>query len=120
MLRTGGDALLCDLAETYGVLEPRSLGAAHLAALACGLPEDARVYRQAAGGARVKTDTLLRAHIADLLGVLVWHLCCPPDTPRPESLLAQLLGEKTGGEDGGFDTAEEFEAARRAILEEVE
>lgn len=129
MIEAGEDELFCDLAETYGVLEPRALGAKRMAVLACGLRDTARI-RQKLCGARAGTDTQLLASAVDLLGLLAWRLCCKPGTARPASVLEQLTGGACGGAalaEGaadftvyGFDTAAEFEAARSTILKQAE
>ena len=122
MIEAGEDELLCDFAETYGVLEPRTLGARKMAILACGLRDNARI-RQKLCGARAGTDTQLLASAVDLLG---WRFCCKPGSQRPASVLAQLTGGAggTGGEEAspvlGFDSAEAFEAARSGILKQAE
>ena len=125
MIEAGADELLCDFAETYGVLVPRTLGARKMAILACGLRDNARI-RQKLCGARAGTDTQLLASAVDLLGLLAWRFCCKPGSQRPASVLAQLTGGAggTGGEEAspvlGFDSAEAFEAARSGILKQAE
>lgn len=122
MIGAGGDELLCDFAETYGVLEPRALGARRMAVLACGLRDTSRI-RQKLSGMRAGMDTQLLASAVDLLGLLAWHSCCKPGTERPASVLAQLSGDGPGGEGERpvrvFDTAADFEAARGRILKQA-
>lgn len=69
MIKAGEDELVCDFAETYGILEPRALGAGKMAVLACGLRDTARI-RQKLCGARAGTDTQLLACAVDLLGLI--------------------------------------------------
>lgn len=48
MLATDRDALICDLAETYRVLDYRALPVELLATLAAGLRQDARIWQKIA------------------------------------------------------------------------
>lgn len=72
-------------------------------------------------GERVPADQLLLAVIADDLNLLHWKLAnlSGGGTPPPKSLFQTLQGipdaEDTRGVQG-FDSAEGFEAARRAAL----
>lgn len=45
MIRANEDALICDFAETYGVLDYRAHGARLAGTLASGLRSDARIFR---------------------------------------------------------------------------
>lgn len=61
------------------------------ATLASGLPEDSRCKRRRSG-AKVPTETLLLATIADSLALLLWRYAAQ-GTPKPESILDTLLRE---------------------------
>lgn len=122
MMHTGEDELFCDLAEVYGVLDPRALGVRRLAMLANGLPDDARVRRKQSG-ALAGMDTVLLACLVDMLGILCWHLGGAKVGQQPPSLSAQLLGiqEAPDAQDVyGFNSAADFEAARAQILKEAD
>lgn len=126
MIGAGEDELFCDFVETYGVLDPRALGAKKMAVLACGLRDDSRIKKKLSG-TRIGTDTQLLASAVDFLGLLVWRICCPNGTERPASVLAKLerggaggTGDAEGSGVIGFDTAEDFEAARHSILMQAE
>lgn len=125
MIGAGEDELFCDFAETYGILDPRALGAKKMAVLACGLREDARI-KQKLADTRIGTDTQLLASAVDFLALLAWRICCKSGTERPPSVLAQLEGGGSNGTNSadaspvcGFDTAEDFEAARDRILKQA-
>ncbi len=45
MITTNEDALICDLAETYGLLDYRAHGARLIATLAAGLRPGARIFQ---------------------------------------------------------------------------
>lgn len=121
MLKTDRDALLCDLAETYGIFDMGSLPVKTVAALAFGLREDSRIKMKMTG-TKVTVDTYLLAVIADSVNFIRWSKTQAaldhPNKP-PARFLNDLLGIPQQG-DGetckGFRTAEEFESAYRKIL----
>lgn len=112
MLREDRDALICDLAETYGVLDYRGLPVPLLATLATGLREDSRIKTSLSGMKATRGEILLAAAV-DRLSIMVWGMTddARHGRNRPESVLDAMMGktEKTG-EAVAFATAEEFEA----------
>lgn len=112
------DAVICDLAEVYGVFDYEALPPRTAAALFYGLPDDCRSKR-AMAGLRVPLDTALLAIIADRLGLLLWQRTedGQRNRNRPKSIAEQLLGEgKQKSDVQAFASAEDFEAARARIL----
>lgn len=105
------DALVCDLAETYGIFDYRALPAFQLATLAAGLREDSRIKLRLSGGKVPRSEMLLAAAV-DRLSLLVWFLS-EEGTERPKSILDILLGEekKDNSDTVGFETGADFEAA---------
>ena len=71
MLAVDRTALICDLAETYGILDYKVLPVETLAALSVGLRENSRI-KMKLSGAKVKPDFLLLAAAVDRLSLLVW------------------------------------------------
>lgn len=124
MLNADRDALLCDLAETYGVYSLESLPPETVAVLACGLRENSRIKMKLTG-VRVAPDILLLAHIADRLGLLVWAKTKDGkrNRRRPQSFVEMLTGtgeqKKQKTAVTAFNTPEEFERARLAIIEKA-
>ncbi len=117
MMAADKDALICDLAETYHVLDYRALPVETLAALACGLGPNSRSKRRLSG-AEVDANTLLLAIIADRLGLLVWAKTedGAREQNRPPSIAAELLGQKPAdGPVESFASGEEFLAAWQAM-----
>ena len=117
------DMLICDLAETYGILQYRSHPARLIATLTAGLRDDSRVKMRLTG-TKAPLDTLLLAAAADRLTWLSWAQTeqARSGTGQPNSVLETLLG-KTGGTDSpvlAFDTGDDFEAARAKILSGME
>lgn len=118
MIAADRDALVCDLAETYGILDYKALPVGLLAALSSGLRENSRIRLRLAGQTR-DTGLLLLAAAVDRLSFLAWAQTedARHGEGRPPSLLAALLGTEEGA-DGplAFDTAAEYEAARAEIV----
>lgn len=118
MLALDRDALLCDLAETYGVFSLGSLPPKTTATLALGLRENARIRLKLAG-MRFNMQSLLLAGIYDRLGTLVWFQSKDgqKNRNRPAGVLPALLND--AGDDQkivAFATPADFKAARAAIL----
>ena len=113
MLATDADALICDLAEVYGIFDYRALPVSMLATLASGLREDSRIKMRLSGGKVPRRDLLLAAAV-DRLSLLVWGMTedAKRGTNRPKSLVAAFLEESDDpGEVMAFDSADAFEAA---------
>lgn len=118
MLKLDSGSLICDFAETYHVYNLHSLSVKTAAVLACGLGDNSRIKRKISG-LPVPFETLLMARIADVLSLILWSKC-KEGTPKPDSILASLLNpeKKESDQDAMvFDSAEDFEKARIAILE---
>ena len=121
MIRTDETALICDMAETYGIYDWRALPLETAAALASGLREDSRIKRKIAG-MPVDTMTLLTAMIVDRLSLLVWSKTKDAEKGenRPGSIVEKILSldKKEENEVEGFQTPEDFQDAWRAAVEE--
>ena len=71
-------------------------------------------------GAKIGSDTALLAAAVDRLSLLVWSKTKDAEKNRnkPKSMLAMLLKDDRPKDDlEKFDTAEEFEAARKRIIQ---
>ena len=108
------NALLCDLAETYGIFDLRALPVPTLAVLACGLSADSRIKRKLAG-VKAPTNTLLLACAVDRLSMIAWMQSKDGARTknRPASILKSLLREENSL--AGFDSPEAFMTARAKI-----
>lgn len=120
MLATDEDAVICDFAETYHVLDFRALDLPLAATLAAGLAPDSRIMRKISG-TKIKTDTWLLAAAVDNLAILRWLNSADGanNRNRPESVLASLIGEKRARETMSFASAADFEAYRAKLIEET-
>jgi hypothetical protein len=117
MLRLDETAVICDLAETYHVLDYRALPLRTVAALAVGLRGDSRI-RQKASGTDLPLNSALLAAAVDRLSMLVWAKTKDGQRNRnkPESVLSALT-QKDQDRPIGFESAEELMEERRRIME---
>lgn len=108
MIALDEDALLCDLAETYHIHDMRSMPAAYIATLACGLREGSRIM-MAINGLKVDFKTLLLAHIADSTAINVYFKTKDAEhgQNRPKSIV-KYLTQKDSEIAKGFDDGDDF------------
>ena len=122
MIRTDETALICDLAETYGVMDYRALPLKTLAALSSGLRDNSRI-KMAMTGQKITTDTALLAAAVDRLSLLWWAKTKDGynNVNQPESLLLRLIGkgEEQKKDYETFDSPDDFNAAWKRATGEV-
>lgn len=116
MIATDKQALICDLAETYGIYDYKALPVPMLATLCSGLREDSRIKLKIAGSPE-SAQNLLLADIADGIKVLQWMQTKDgaKGRNRPASILQQLLGDEEK-DTQAYSSAQDFEEAREKIL----
>ena len=107
MIDLDEDALICDLAETYGIYDYRQLPAQQVAVFAFGLKEDSRI-KMSLSNQKVPFETLLMASTLDRLSTLVWFKT--KDGQKG-------VGEEKERDEMVFNSGEEFEAYRQRILD---
>lgn len=107
------DALICDLAETYHILDYRSLPVQLVATLSAGLRDDSRIKLKAADTS-VGLETIILAAIADNLTMLRAGMD-RKNRSKPFLFTEAINGERKKQKVRGFRTAEEFEAALKRI-----
>jgi len=117
MLAADEDAVICDFAETYHVLDIGALDLPLAATLAAGLAPDSRIMRKLSGSP-LPQDIFLLAAAVDRLSMLQWFGSQDGanGVNRPRSILAALTGAGETREVLSYPTAEAFEQARAAIL----
>lgn len=95
MINTDEDALICDMAETYGILDMYALPVSTLAILACGLRADSRIMLKLRGQ-RIDDNKLLLASAVDRLSFLAWAKTedARHGRNRPESIVMNMLEPK--------------------------
>ena len=123
MLATDEDAVICDFAETYHVLDIGALDLPLAATLAAGLAPDSRIRRKQSGE-KLPTNTWLLAAVFDRLAVLCWLNSADGsnNVNYPRSVLAYLEGESAaqGTSDTlSFASPAEFEAYRAKLIGEI-
>lgn len=112
--------MICDLAQTYGILHYRETPVPLLAALVAGLGEDSRIGKKMQGAA-AKIDTLLLAAAVDRLSLLVWAQTEDghKGRNRPKSILETLTKPDVKAPEGDimqFDSPEDFQRAREGAM----
>lgn len=112
------DALVCDFAQTYHILDLYDLPVHTAATLAAGLKSDARVVMKA-GGAQAPPLMIMLAHILDALRLLVWTKSrdATRGKNRPKSIAMTLIEKETNSDVVGFDSSQDFENERKRIME---
>ena len=116
------DALICDMAETYGIFDLYALPVKLAATLAVGLREDSRIKIKMSG-MKMDFQKYILAALFDKVNWLCWTKTkdAQHGTHVPESILDLLLQtEKQNSADEFvvFDSPEAFEAARQKLLGE--
>lgn len=107
--------MICDLAETYGVLSYESLPVRLVATLSAGLRENSRI-KMKLSEAKVDNVTWMLASAADCLSLLVWQNTENGQKGRnmPTMFTDIILGNNDKKSDVAvFNTPEEYERARK-------
>lgn len=122
MIAKDEDALICDLTETYHIYDYKQLPPTKVAVLSVGLKADSRIKLSLSNN-KVPLDTILLAGINDMLNILVWRNTKDGQKGKnpPKRIVEKLLAttEKVPTETVVFNTAEEYENARKVILENI-
>ena len=94
MIAKDRDALVCDMAETYGIFDLRALPVSTLATLAVGLRDDSRIKMRLSGMKVSQTELLLAAAV-DRLSTLAWMQSEDgrKNVNRPKSVVRAISGE---------------------------
>ena len=117
MISADKDALICDMAETYGIFDYRALPASTLATLAVGLRDDSRIKMHLVGVKLPRRDLLLAAAV-DRLSLLLWINSEDGKygKNRPPSLLDSIYGlDQNDNQVEAFESADEYETAWEQI-----
>lgn len=121
MISLDEDSLICDLAETYHILNYRALPPKLVGVLCCGLREDSRIMRKLSN-MNVPSDTLLRALIADRLQILIWQRTEDGAKGRnfPKSIYEKLINpQKEESDVVAFSSGAEFDKFREALIGKI-
>lgn len=113
MLSLDRDALICDMAETYHLLDLRSLPVRLLATLAAGLRDDSRIRMKMLGLSYVSANLAI-IQVRDILMQIF------SKEEKPFLLTDVVLGDRKDVRNTGrFATPEDFEAAREKLIRGV-
>lgn len=120
MIALDEDALICDLAETYGIFDYRALPVKLLATLSCGLRDNSRI-KMRLNNSNVDTHNILLSMIADSLAFIAWSKTenGMKNKHRPKSVLSQVLGmeiEESSSKNVTFNSPDEYEVAWNNIV----
>ncbi len=107
------DALICDFAETYHVLDWRALPVKLAATLACGLRGNARSMMLLSGN-KATDEQLLLAAVVDAAKVISWQLGGDRKN-KPESIVEKLTEAKKPTV--GFATVQEWREWHKEHME---
>ena len=113
------EEFICDMAETYHVLNWRELPLKTAAILASGLPPESRSRMKLSGQKLTAKDSALLA-ILDDVRTLAWaflQVHSDKKIPAPKSVLQQALHQDQQPKALSFRTPEEFEEQKRRIIE---
>lgn len=113
MLGVDRDAVICDLAETYNVLDYRSLPIMTLATLCAGLHDDSRIKMQLMEMHRI-APSFAYVRMADTLTMILHVLA--GDKSKPKLYQDIMTGKPIKKKTTGFSSIEEFENARQRFL----
>lgn len=116
MLSVDRDAVVCDLAETYHVLDYRSLPVTTLATLCAGLHDDSRIKMKLMDMQRI-APSITYVHMADTLTMILHALI--GDKNKPTLYQDIMTGKQTKKKSTGFSSIEEFEEARKRFINNV-
>lgn len=107
--------MICDLAQTYHILNYKELSPTLVATLVLGLEDNSRVRRHFSKQP-LTLEQILLSIIADNLQFLSWTKTkdAQKKKNRPKSILNKLMGKDKPKDDlEVFDTPEEFEEFMR-------
>lgn len=118
MCKIDEDALICDLAEYYGIYSYRSLPAGTVAVLACGLRDGARI-NMIMQDRRYTYGELMSAVMVDRLNWLCWSKTKDARNGwnRPESFAKKMMEKPKVHKAIGHKSVEDFMEWRKHLIE---
>lgn len=117
MLKLDRDALICDLAETYGIYNYLDFPPTRIAVFSAGLRENSRIKMRLSNQV-VSGDTLLLAGILDRLGLLVWFKTKDGQKGKNKPKMVSDVFAKSDTDKGvlSFVSGEDFEKMRNRLI----
>lgn len=117
MLCVDKDAVICDLAETYHILDYKALPVPLLAVLCSGLRDDSRIKMKMANATYIPPSIVL-PQIADTL--TVFRYAFSKDAGEPKLMTEIMAGHTTPKTEHGYASPAEYNAARERILKGIQ
>lgn len=118
-LAKGEDEVICDLAETYHILDYKKLPPSLVATLVVGLDDSARIKRKISK-TKLTLEQSLLAFVADGINILIWQKTKDgyKGKNKPESIYKKLMGldKKQKEELMSFNTVEDYEKWYKAKM----
>lgn len=120
MIALDENALICDFAETYHILDYKALDVVLASTLAAGLRDDSRI-KQVMYGLPSTMDIVLDALTVDNLTTLAWFQTedGAKGRNRPSSIFEALKPKKKEDDVVTFASMEDFKKARKKLLMEA-
>lgn len=114
MIKLDEEALICDLAETYNILDYKKIALNKLAILACGLRDNSRIKLKMSENI-LSPNQFLLAGIQDRLSLLVYS-----KTKDAEKGInyPKLILDSLENNISGFTSGEDFMKERERIMKE--
>lgn len=114
MMGLDENALICDLAETYGILDYTRVPVQTLGILCSGLRADARIVQKMMG-INADMKSILLARIFDGVQLMLWSRTKnPTEANRPRSIAETMFQKEQKYE--GYNTGADFMKARAEML----
>ena len=113
MLSEDRDAVICDLAETYHILDYKAVPVQTLATLCAGLRDDSRIKMHLSGFNYVP-DVFTNTHISDELTLIRYFLT--GNRKEPKLYQDIMNGKRKQNNTVGYSSPEEFEKARKRLI----
>lgn len=118
LIVVGEDEIICDLAETYHILDYKALPISLVATLVLGLRNDSRIKLKISDS-RLSLEEMLLALIADSLQYISWTKtkAAQKGKDRPKSILQKLVekGQESNDDLMSFESPEEYEAYMSSV-----
>lgn len=114
MISLDEEALICDLAESYKIYDYKSFDLNYIAILAKGLRDNSRIKMKLSGESLDDIKTML-AGILDRLTLILYSKT--KDAAKGKNYPKLILNKKEKDEVVGFYSGEDFEKAKKNILE---
>ena len=114
MIKLDEEALICDLAETYNILDYKKLALNKLAILACGLRDNSRIKLKMSENI-LSPNQFLLAGIQDRLSLLVYSKT--KDAEKGKNYPKLILDSFENKVDS-FSSGEDFMKERERIMKE--